>query len=114
MKVNEIKLKPCPFCGGSAVTTDVSGRWAAICTTCGTIMTNFATSNAAARAWNRRKGHQTYRDYLDESVSWDSFPNANVDNIIDYVCIRQFFGNAAKAENCGEIACSECWNREMP
>lgn len=111
--MNEIKLKHCPFCGGSAVIMDVSGKYYIVCTTCATTMPNFVTSTAAAKAWNKRIGHETYKEYLDDHISWDAFPNATTHDICNYMCISHFFGNDAKAEDCGNIECSDCWDREM-
>lgn len=115
-KVNEVKLKPCPFCGGEAEITTRIGKCYAICKGCGAVAAGAGTIDDAAKAWNKRIGHETYKEYLDAHISWDAFPDANVDNITDHVCIRQFFGAAAKAEDCGniEFECSECWDREMP
>ena len=113
-KVNEVKLKPCPFCGGEAKIISGYGKYAVTCKGCYAMAPNTYTEGDAAKAWNKRIGHETYKEYFDAHISWDAFPDANVDNIIGYVCVRQFFGNAAKAENCEEIECSECWDREMP
>lgn len=112
--MNEVKLKPCPFCGGEAEIIDVYGEYGVMCKECNAGTESAGTMDDAAKIWNERYGHETYKEYFDAHISWDAFPDANVDNIIGYACIRQFFGNAAKAENCGEIECSECWDREMP
>lgn len=112
--MNEVKLKPCPFCGGEAEIAARIDKCYAICKGCGAVAAGADTIDNAAKTWNKRIGHETYKEYFDAHISWDAFPDANVDNIIGYVCIRQFFGNAAKAESCEEIECSECWDREMP
>lgn len=113
--MNEIKLKPCPFCGGEAEVISVYSHYGVMCKGCGAGTVSADTIDGAAKAWNKRIGHETYKEYLDAHISWDAFQDANVDNITDHVCIRQFFGDAAKAEDCGniEFECSECWDREM-
>lgn len=54
----EIKLKPCPFCGGKAninMLDQVRNRdWYAGCKACGAWIESFPTAEKAAAAWNRR------------------------------------------------------------
>lgn len=57
--MSEIKLKPCPFCGGEAIINVVLGMdcKTAMCVKCYAQVGNFDGNNAkikAAEAWNRR------------------------------------------------------------
>lgn len=61
MKYNEIKLKPCPFCGGKALIIDVEPTeeiyYIGVCLNieCGASIGIYsATREEAAEAWNRR------------------------------------------------------------
>lgn len=61
MRMPEIKLKPCPFCGGEAATVFYTGYIYVSCENCGAtsemvkISEEYsATEKAAAEAWNRR------------------------------------------------------------
>lgn len=112
--MNEVKLKPCPFCGGEAKIISGYGKYAVTCKECDATAPSTYTESDAAKAWNKRYGHQTYREYFEEQFPWDAFPDATTHDVCNYMCIGHFFGNAAKAENCGEIECDECWDREMP
>lgn len=58
-----MELKPCPFCGGKAVRTEINdctgrNKWAIMCSNpkcCVTPITDaYATKGADAKAWNRR------------------------------------------------------------
>ena len=61
-----IKLKPCPFCGGEAKFEEVtiefnSGFWdyggiVIKCSKCGVQTNAYSQTGMAARAWNTRKG----------------------------------------------------------
>ena len=72
--MSEIKLKPCPFCGGKAVLKrDRVGLYCAKCTNCG-CMTTFqfdfgegeeVSKKKAADIWNRRAGEQ-YESWTDK------------------------------------------------
>ena len=65
--MSEIKLKPCPFCGGEAVLKcDRIGLYCAKCTNCG-CMTTFqfdfgdgeeTSKRKAAEVWNRRADNE--------------------------------------------------------
>lgn len=53
--MSEIKLKPCPFCGGKAeLFQDYMGWYVIECTACGNGTLHFANSDGAVNAWNRR------------------------------------------------------------
>lgn len=53
--MSEIKLKPCPFCGGEAeLFRDYMGWYVIECTACGNGTLHFAKSDGAVNAWNRR------------------------------------------------------------
>lgn len=57
---DEIKLKPCPFCGGDAVMlVNMFGGWTVCCTDCDCRCWDYGpngyeTKGKAAEAWNRR------------------------------------------------------------
>lgn len=64
-KMSEIKLKPCPFCGGEAFCY-VSGRiepempdmfWVR-CKKCDVVTKSYTTREKAIKKWNRRAGEQ--------------------------------------------------------
>lgn len=67
-KMSEIKLKPCPFCGGEAHIDCFPGLDRPyfpvcnneMCIACDTIVT-FLTKKDAAEAWNRRAENETNR-----------------------------------------------------
>lgn len=57
----DVKLTPCPFCGGEAIVDDVSNflgqtRWTPACQTEDCVMwnANYATQREAIAAWNTR------------------------------------------------------------
>ena len=53
----EIKLKPCPFCGGEAELFIVPGKmtkWAVRCTKCYANNGTFVSDHDAVEAWNKR------------------------------------------------------------
>lgn len=64
-KMSEIKLKPCPFCGGEAHIDCFPGLDRPyfpvcnneMCIACDTILT-FLTEKDAAEAWNRRADNE--------------------------------------------------------
>lgn len=68
--MSDIKLKPCPFCGGEAILKrDKIGLYCAKCTNCG-CMTTFqfdfgegeeVSKRKAADVWTRRAGEQNER-----------------------------------------------------
>ena len=52
-----MKLKPCPFCAGSAEMRNVSGAgWCVICGTCQSQTYGGSDVYTAYMAWNRRDG----------------------------------------------------------
>lgn len=55
-KADEVRLKPCPYCGGDAVFTRyATGSVAAGCGKCGRKMfVSNGDEHAVARMWNRR------------------------------------------------------------
>lgn len=67
-RMSEIKLKPCPFCGGEAILKrDRIGLYCVKCTNCG-CMTTFqfdlgegeeVSKRKAADIWNRRADNET-------------------------------------------------------
>lgn len=54
--MNEIKLKPCPFCGGEAKMKILLGRDCISCTNCyATMISNYGMEKEyIAKSWNRR------------------------------------------------------------
>ena len=59
-----IKLKPCPFCGGEAEAQNRGIVWVVICKNCETVTTFMPTAQRAADIWNRR----------DKSTHWHIKP----------------------------------------
>lgn len=112
--MNEVKLKPCPFCGGQAGIIDIYGKYAASCKECDAGTASANTIDNAAKAWNKRYGHQTYREYFEEQFPWDAFPDADVESIIDTLCPDQIFGETHDPPDCEGVRCTDCWDREMP
>lgn len=56
MSEHEEKLKPCPFCGGKAVTNiDETGKYKVFCTSCIAKTDTYTNVTYAIQAWNRRK-----------------------------------------------------------
>ena len=62
--MDEIKLKPCPFCGGKGVEILEDGnkylyyRYMAQCQKCGANAKLSRTKEEARKAWNRRAEHE--------------------------------------------------------
>lgn len=54
INVNEIKLKPCPFCGGKAVFGTISRTWIE-CTECGVETLYDINLEKLVKLWNTRK-----------------------------------------------------------
>ena len=63
----EIKLKPCPFCGGQASKTSIH-KWyfphydyvVVVCDSCGAMIhNNYMSDESAAEAWNQRAEERT-------------------------------------------------------
>lgn len=65
--MSEIKLKPCPFCGGEAkvgYAINDYNRWGVSCNICGCVVeVGFGeyddTPEEAIKAWNRRRDNET-------------------------------------------------------
>lgn len=77
--MSEIKLKPCPFCGGEALLeseadptyaptfydpgcANASVVWWCKCVECGATVALQESEQNAAEAWNRRAGERDERD----------------------------------------------------
>lgn len=112
--MNEVKLKPCPFCGGEAGIIDIYGKYAVSCKECNAKAETAGTMDGAAKAWNKRNGHQTYREYFEEQFPRDAFPEADVESIIDTLCPEKLFGEMHNPPDCEGMRCGSCWDREMP
>lgn len=55
----DVELKPCPFCGGEAVTAaEGFGYFSAHCRRCLVVMPAKASREEIAAAWNTRKDAQ--------------------------------------------------------
>ena len=53
--MSEIKLKPCPFCGGEArIFYIYPYRWMVQCIVCGSGTLHLSSQDTAINAWNRR------------------------------------------------------------
>lgn len=52
---NDIKLKPCPFCGGTELYYFRGKFYALECAHCGARLGAYKTGEEAAEAWNTRK-----------------------------------------------------------
>lgn len=111
--MNEVKLKPFPFCGGEAKIISGYGKYAVTCKGCDAMTTSTYTESDAAKAWNKRNGHQTYREYFEEQFPWDAFPDADARTLIDGVRVCDVFGGKHIAPDCTEICCDDHWDREM-
>ena len=61
MSENEVKLLPCPFCGGEAEVTLFVGNYGVGCTKCPGAIFNCRgqTKEEAIEAWNRRVSNET-------------------------------------------------------
>ena len=71
--MSEIKLKPCPFCGGEA---EMFGNESAVfvgCKEC-TCITEWDDDISAEIGWNRREGEQNEK--VNMSTLWKSAGNA--------------------------------------
>lgn len=111
--MSNIKLKPCPFCGGEAKI--ISGyKYAVTCKECDAMTSSTYTASDAAKAWNKRNGHQTYREYFEEQFPWDAFTDADAHTLIDGVRVCDVFGGKHAAPDCAAICCEDHWDREMP
>ena len=60
--MGEIKLKPCPFCGGEAKILNVDDRYTVKCRSCFCGTGIYKDSGRASEAWNRRAGGQNETD----------------------------------------------------
>ena len=110
--MNEIKLKPCPFCGGEAK-VEYAGNNAYIrCVPCGARSVVCNTVRWAVKNWNYRKGHKTFREYFDENFPLDKFPQFS-ESARDSgaICVRFLFGDDAVP--CKNMECADCWDMEM-
>lgn len=52
--INNIELKPCPFCGGEAQVLNVVHHYMVCCTKCYGMVGLFDKERSAIKAWNRR------------------------------------------------------------
>ena len=57
-RTDEIKLKPCPFCGGEADIIPTGEGWFVECQECNNMTDIHDTPLAAAETWNRRIEHE--------------------------------------------------------
>ena len=59
---NDIKLKPCPFCGGNKLYYLKGKFYVLECAHCGARLGAYKTKEEAAEAWNTRKGEPFTKD----------------------------------------------------
>lgn len=62
---NDIKLKPCPFCGGTELYFFRGKFYALECAHCGARLGAYKTEEEVAEAWNTRKGETFTKDEAD-------------------------------------------------
>lgn len=112
--MSEIRLKPCPFCGGEAKVEYVGNKVYIRCKPCGARTVLCDTVRWAAKCWNYRKGHKTFREYFDENFPLDKFPQFSESaRNTGAICVKVLFGDDAVAVPCCEMTCAECWDMEM-
>ena len=58
-RMSEIKLKPCPFCGGEAEILNVDDRYTARCRSCFCGTGEYKDPERASETWNRRADNET-------------------------------------------------------
>lgn len=58
-RMSEIKLKPCPFCGGEAEILNVDDRYTAKCRSCFCGTGEYKDPERASETWNRRADNET-------------------------------------------------------
>ena len=115
--MSEIKLKPCPFCGGEAQirplmyqgkdpVAAISGR-TIVCTQCYVILAvSWACDDfQAAEAWNRRADNKSSRQSCKTCKYYTpdpSYRNGDMGNCLyfDKIWEKPFYVNEARAE-CG-------------
>lgn len=62
---NDIKLKPCPFCGGTKLYYFKGKSYGLECAHCGAGLSGYKTKEEAAEAWNMRKEETFTKDEAD-------------------------------------------------
>lgn len=79
---------------------------------CGACTTLCETVIWAAKNWNYRKWHKTFREYFDENFPLDKFPQFS-ESARDSgaICVRVLFGDDAVP--CKNMECADCWDMEM-
>lgn len=102
--MSEIKLKPCPFCGGKAEIF----RWQAhindeyhsdlVCTNCGAGFHNVSSKEGAFKAWNRR-----YANITPVHAYWKAYSSGEpYCSNCGYYPERDEDGYAQTTEYCGD------------
>ncbi len=112
--MNEIKLKPCPFCGGVAKVEYAGSRVYICCKPCGARTMLCDTVIWAAKCWNYRKGHKTFREYFEENFPFDKFPKLKEEELHSMLCVKDVFCCEQMPKQCSELKnCIDCWDMEM-
>ena len=103
--MNEIKLKPCPFCGGEArLTQYYPGRnYSVQCSVCGAITLHYTNAVDAARAWNRRVDNKPIRQSCKSCKHYTPDPNYRDGNMgncryLAKIWEKPFYVNEARTE----------------
>ncbi len=116
--MNEIKLKPCPFCGGVAKVEYAGNRVYICCKPCGSRTILCGTVIWAAKCWNYRKGHKTFREHFEENFPFDKFQDGLKENLHLKFCVEDLYGADLMPKPCETYAkcsskCVDCWDMEM-
>lgn len=82
--MSEVKLKPCPFCGGEATLrkSEVTQLYHVGCFECGCRQDSSYKSESAIQAWNTRKPMDDIVEKLEKSEYVKNFGSRNSGNLL--------------------------------